>query len=62
MSVHKCMCLWYVHVGGGGKGEKIVGTELQKEGIISSLFWKMFVSACPHVIHGNDLGGDQSMG
>lgn len=24
--------------------------------------WKTVVSACPHAVHGNDLGGDQSMG
>lgn len=34
----------------------------RKKVLFPVYFWKMFVSACPHVFHGKDLGGDQSMG
>lgn len=58
-----CICARvYTHAGEGRKGEKKAGADLQKEVLFPVYFWKMFVSACPHVFHGKDLGGNQSMG
>lgn len=40
VSMHTCVCLCvFVHALGGGRGEKVVGTELQKEGILEDNFF-----------------------